>query len=130
MVKILFLDSKACSCSSCLSYLSDNNMHYRVSSSKRKRSRSRSSSQSNQQFTECCDDKCALNLKNETHTTPPAPIRSSSLNRFQIIVAQQQKQVMFLKKIKLLFWPILLQLNTSNLYKKTSYNTLYIVVID
>lgn len=73
------------------------NMRYRVSPTKRKRCRSRSSDQSNMQLPGFYDDQAAvlLNVK-VIDNTPPAPARNSSLNRFQMIIAQQQKlQVTF-----------------------------------
>lgn len=70
------------------------NMRYRVSPTKRKRCRSRSSDQSSLQLPGFYDDQAAvlLNVK-VINNTPPAPVRHSSLNRFQMIIAQQQKQV-------------------------------------
>lgn len=69
------------------------NMHYRLSPTKRKRFHSRSSDQSKLQLPDCYDDKSAVLLKVKMFSTPPTPVRSSSLNRFQTIIAQQQKQV-------------------------------------
>lgn len=71
------------------------NMRYRVSPTKRKRCRSRSSDQSNLQLPGFYDDQAAVLLNVKVIDTPPAPVRSSSLNRFQMIIAQQQKQVTF-----------------------------------
>lgn len=68
-------------------------MRYRLSPTKRKRSRSRSSDQSSLQLPDCYDDKSAVLLNVKVLNTPPTPVRTSSLNRFQTIVAQQQNQV-------------------------------------
>lgn len=70
-----------------------NNMRYRLSSTKRKRSRCRSADKGNLQLPDCYDDKSAVLLKVKVLNTPPAPVRHSSLNRFQTIIEQQQKQV-------------------------------------
>lgn len=69
------------------------NMRYRLSPTKRKRSRSRSSDQSSLELPDCYDDKSAVLLNVKVLNTPPTPVRTSSLNRFQMIVAQQQNQV-------------------------------------
>ncbi|XP_050523367.1 rho GTPase-activating protein 7 [Daktulosphaira vitifoliae] len=73
---------------------SSNNMRYRLSSTKRKRSRSRSSDYGNLQheLPGCYNDKSAVLLKVQMFETPPPPVRSSSLNRFQTIISQQRKQ--------------------------------------
>ncbi|VVC30720.1 Hypothetical protein CINCED_3A013748 [Cinara cedri] len=68
------------------------NMRYRLSPAKRKRSRTRASGSSNLQLPDCYDDNSAVLLKVKVLNTPPAPVRNSSLNRFQMIIAQQQKQ--------------------------------------
>lgn len=67
------------------------NMRYRLSPAKRKRSRT--SGASNLQLPDFYDDNSAVLLKVKVLNTPPAPVRNSSLNRFQTIIAQQQKQV-------------------------------------
>jgi len=70
------------------------NMRYRLSPTKRKRCRSRSLDQSSLQLPGCYEDKSAVLLKVKVlNTTPPAPVRRSSINRFQTIIAQQ-KQVL------------------------------------
>jgi len=83
-------------CSDCIS----DNMRYTLSSNKRKRSRSRSVDQNNLQLPDCYDDKSAVLLRVKVLNTPPAPVRSTSLNRFQTIIAQQHKQVNYQCKHK------------------------------
>lgn len=79
----------------CGSGVFSDNMRYRLSPTKRKRCRSRSLDQSSLQLPDCYDEKSAVLLKVKVlNTTPPAPVRRSSLNRFQTIIAQQQKQVL------------------------------------
>ncbi|XP_025198097.1 rho GTPase-activating protein 7 isoform X2 [Melanaphis sacchari] len=78
----------------CSSGIFPNNMRYRLSSTKRKRCHSRSLDQSSLQLPDCYEDKSALLLKVKVlNTTPPTPVRRSSLNRFQTIIAHQQKQL-------------------------------------
>lgn len=86
----MVLGEEVYSCDNCC--LVDN-MRYQLSTKKRKRSRSRSSDRSKPQLPSY-GDKSAVLLNVKVLNTPPTPIRSSSLNRFQMIIAQQQKQVM------------------------------------
>lgn len=76
----------------CDSGVFSNNMRYRLSPTKRKRCRSRSLDQSSLQLPDCYEDKSAVLLKVKVlNTTPPTPIRRSSLNRFQTIISQQKQ---------------------------------------
>ncbi|CAI6367356.1 unnamed protein product [Macrosiphum euphorbiae] len=87
------IDEKVYFSDNCGSGVFSDNMRYRLSPTKRKRCRSRSLDQSSVQLPDCYEDKSAVLLKVKVlNTTPPAPVRRSSLNRFQTIIAQQQKQ--------------------------------------
>lgn len=70
-------------------------MRYRVSPTKRKRSRSRpAADRSGPQLAGRYDgDSSAVLLEVNVLDTPPAPVRHSSVGRFQTIIAQQQTQV-------------------------------------